>query len=380
MLDPDGWRASSSLGAKLWAVPISRDEWEARVRESTCGPRDRPGGHFDKGGGTAEPKKTTHTGVELSMRARLSGRPNSDKLPAEDFEALLALAEAVEVAGPCEFGCGLLGDEYVSPGVGIAPACPVHGPLAPDVPSEPRSSVTVEALGDGTYRTRSGEVLTDEDIQALADEAERGYDVSHLLPSMPGEVWIGRPGPDSRFILIPSVDVEQAREAGWQVGCYRSDDGLREEARAGVEEALRDAAERGEVDAPARPIEVAPKKDASLEVFPLQEFVDGGFLYLANRALHMFGLALMVDAREVCKTCGRAQDDAEANHRPKHSLGGAVREDGFYPHPFEGELRAVDGSMRVVSTSDPSGLMFDDATEERGRHRLAAWIRENWNP
>jgi hypothetical protein len=28
--------------------------------------------------------------------------------------------------------------------------------------------------------TKSGKVLTDEDIQALADEAEQGYDVSHL--------------------------------------------------------------------------------------------------------------------------------------------------------------------------------------------------------
>jgi hypothetical protein len=28
--------------------------------------------------------------------------------------------------------------------------------------------------------TKTGKVLTDDDIQALADEAERGYDVSHL--------------------------------------------------------------------------------------------------------------------------------------------------------------------------------------------------------
>src|SRR5215470_11620816 len=31
-----------------------------------------------------------------------------------------------------------------------------------------------------TYRTKTGRVLTDADIQALADEAERGYDVEHL--------------------------------------------------------------------------------------------------------------------------------------------------------------------------------------------------------
>jgi hypothetical protein len=31
------------------------------------------------------------------------------------------------------------------------------------------------------YVTKSGRVLTDADIQELADEAERGYDVSHLM-------------------------------------------------------------------------------------------------------------------------------------------------------------------------------------------------------
>lgn len=32
----------------------------------------------------------------------------------------------------------------------------------------------------GIYRTRTGRVLRDADIQALADEAEAGYDVSRL--------------------------------------------------------------------------------------------------------------------------------------------------------------------------------------------------------
>jgi len=30
------------------------------------------------------------------------------------------------------------------------------------------------------YRTKTGRILTNEDIEALADEAERGYDVSEL--------------------------------------------------------------------------------------------------------------------------------------------------------------------------------------------------------
>lgn len=32
------------------------------------------------------------------------------------------------------------------------------------------------------YRTKSGKILTDVDIEKLADEAEEGYDIEHLLP------------------------------------------------------------------------------------------------------------------------------------------------------------------------------------------------------
>jgi hypothetical protein len=32
------------------------------------------------------------------------------------------------------------------------------------------------------YRTKTGRILTDADLEALADEAERGYDVEHLKP------------------------------------------------------------------------------------------------------------------------------------------------------------------------------------------------------
>jgi metal-responsive CopG/Arc/MetJ family transcriptional regulator len=41
-----------------------------------------------------------------------------------------------------------------------------------------------------TYRTKTGRVLTDVDIQALADEAERGYDVEHLAKG-PGRPRMG---------------------------------------------------------------------------------------------------------------------------------------------------------------------------------------------
>jgi hypothetical protein len=38
---------------------------------------------------------------------------------------------------------------------------------------------------DGTYRTKSGKVLTDEEIGRLADEAEQGYDVSSMRDNLP---------------------------------------------------------------------------------------------------------------------------------------------------------------------------------------------------
>jgi hypothetical protein len=37
------------------------------------------------------------------------------------------------------------------------------------------------AKGTRTYKTRTGKLLTDADIVAMADEAERGYDVEQLL-------------------------------------------------------------------------------------------------------------------------------------------------------------------------------------------------------
>lgn len=35
-------------------------------------------------------------------------------------------------------------------------------------------------MSDDTYRTATGRVLTDADVEALAEEAERGYDVAEL--------------------------------------------------------------------------------------------------------------------------------------------------------------------------------------------------------
>ena len=40
------------------------------------------------------------------------------------------------------------------------------------------------------YRTKTGRVLTEVDLEALADEAERGYDVEHLAKK-PGRPRMG---------------------------------------------------------------------------------------------------------------------------------------------------------------------------------------------
>ena len=41
------------------------------------------------------------------------------------------------------------------------------------------------------YRTKSGKVLTDADIEALADEAERGYDIEVLKSRRRGRPMLG---------------------------------------------------------------------------------------------------------------------------------------------------------------------------------------------
>lgn len=47
--------------------------------------------------------------------------------------------------------------------------------------STPHRVTVIDAALTAPYVTKTGRVLTDADIEALADEAERGYDVSHLI-------------------------------------------------------------------------------------------------------------------------------------------------------------------------------------------------------
>lgn len=46
-------------------------------------------------------------------------------------------------------------------------------------------------MTEKTYRTKTGKVLTDADIEKMADEAERGYDVEDLLKRRRGRPMLG---------------------------------------------------------------------------------------------------------------------------------------------------------------------------------------------
>ena len=52
-------------------------------------------------------------------------------------------------------------------------------------------SETKKTYKKKTYKTKTGKVLTDADIEAMADEAERGYDVEALMRRRRGRPMIG---------------------------------------------------------------------------------------------------------------------------------------------------------------------------------------------
>ena len=54
-------------------------------------------------------------------------------------------------------------------------------------------------------RLLHGERVSDEQIQAWADEAERGYDLTKLAPPLPGRPLVGNgPGVDATRPVLPS--------------------------------------------------------------------------------------------------------------------------------------------------------------------------------
>lgn len=57
-------------------------------------------------------------------------------------------------------------------------------------------------MSDGLIRANS---VSDEQIQAWADEAERGYDLTKLAPPLPGRPLVGNsPGVDATRSVLPS--------------------------------------------------------------------------------------------------------------------------------------------------------------------------------
>lgn len=63
-----------------------------------------------------------------------------------------------------------------------------------------------------TYRTKTGKVLTDADIEAMADEAERGYDVEQLKARRRGRPMLGSAPADVVPVRL-DPDLKQAVEA-----------------------------------------------------------------------------------------------------------------------------------------------------------------------
>lgn len=70
-----------------------------------------------------------------------------------------------------------------------------------------------------------------------------------------------------------------------------------------------------------------------------REFQESGLLYLANRALHPFGVALAVTREE----------------------DGNVRDE-----------------LDIISTDDPDGFVFAEEDEVEARGRFRAWLRERF--
>lgn len=63
-----------------------------------------------------------------------------------------------------------------------------------------------------TYRTKTGKVLTDADIEAMADEAEQGYDVEQLKARRRGRPMLGS-APAEVVPVRLDPDLKQAVEA-----------------------------------------------------------------------------------------------------------------------------------------------------------------------
>jgi hypothetical protein len=87
-------------------------------------------------------------------------------------------------------------------------------------------------------RTAAGDELSDEDIEALADEAERGYDLSGALSVRVGRPALGQSGASPRV----QVRVDPQLAAALQARARREKRSVSEIARTALREYIERAA------------------------------------------------------------------------------------------------------------------------------------------
>ena len=88
------------------------------------------------------------------------------------------------------------------------------------------------------FRTASGETLTDEDIEALADEAERGYDLEKATKVTVGRPSLGGEGVSPRI----QVRVDPTLATALRIRARREHRSVSELARTALREYLDRAA------------------------------------------------------------------------------------------------------------------------------------------
>jgi uncharacterized protein (DUF4415 family) len=82
-----------------------------------------------------------------------------------------------------------------------------------------------------TYKTKTGRVLTDADIETMADEAERGYDVEMLKARRRGRPMLGS-GPSEVVPVRLDPDLKQAVEARAQADQTSTSEIIRQALRS----------------------------------------------------------------------------------------------------------------------------------------------------
>jgi uncharacterized protein (DUF4415 family) len=82
-----------------------------------------------------------------------------------------------------------------------------------------------------TYKTKTGRVLTDADIETIADEAERGYDVEMLKARRRGRPMLGS-GPSEVVPVRLDPDLKQAVEARAQADQTSTSEIIRQALRS----------------------------------------------------------------------------------------------------------------------------------------------------